>query len=289
MDIRNLEIFVEVARLGGFNRAAAQLHIAQSALSRRVANLEHEIGVDLLVRSKRGVKLTPAGTVLLAKARTLLADFEQVKNEILSEAGEPRGSVSIGFPPSLIGEASELLQLLHQRFPTLFIRSWVATTVDLNAMLLDGRIDLGIFAAIESDPVLETYPLFADGLYLYAAAGRIEGRRTTWANIADVPLILPSQPNAVRRMIDAGEAKRGRRIEVAMEVNDIALIMRLVAEGAGYTILPCSALRTVDSALYSYAEVPGVKIEWVAACLRDRPYSAAVTRIFEMLRERTRA
>ena len=89
-------------------------------------------------------------------------------------------------------------------------------------------------------------------------------------------------------MIDAAVTKRGRRIDLAMEVNDIALAMKLVANGAGYTILPRSALRTVDAELYSHAEVPGVKIEWVAACLRDRPYSAAITRIFELLQEQMR-
>jgi DNA-binding transcriptional LysR family regulator len=89
-------------------------------------------------------------------------------------------------------------------------------------------------------------------------------------------------------MIDAAVTKRGRHIDIAMEVNDIALVMKLVAEGAGCTILPYSALRTVDAGLYSHAQVPGAKIEWVAACLRDRPYSAAITRIFELLQEQLR-
>jgi LysR family nitrogen assimilation transcriptional regulator len=280
-----LEIFVEVAQLGGFNRAAAQLHIAQSALSRRVANLEHEIGVDLLIRSKRGVKLTPAGSILLEKARTLLKDFNQVKTEILSEAGEPRGAIAIGFPPSLLTEAADLLSGLRERFPTLFLQSWVATTVQLNSMLLEGKLDMAIFAAIESDPMLETYPLFADGLYLYGKSDSITQPRITWAQIAELPLLLPSQPNSVRRILDAASAKRGRRMNISMEVNDVSLVLKLVANGAGYTILPCSALRTVDAALYSYAEVPGARIEWVAACLRERPYSSAITRIFEMLKE----
>ena len=64
VEIRNLEVFVWVAQMGGFNRAAAQLHVAQSALSRRIAVLEQEIGISLLVRSRKGVALTPAGTVL---------------------------------------------------------------------------------------------------------------------------------------------------------------------------------------------------------------------------------
>ncbi|HEX3996714.1 MAG TPA: LysR family transcriptional regulator, partial [Acetobacteraceae bacterium] len=116
MNLQDLEVFMEIATLGGFNRAATHLHVAQSALSRRVARLEYEIGTPLLIRNKQGVQLTPAGAILLERSQSLLRHFDQVEAEIKAEASEPRGEVTLGLPPSLLHSASTLLSTLRSRY-----------------------------------------------------------------------------------------------------------------------------------------------------------------------------
>ena len=288
VEIRNLEVFVWVAQMGGFNRAAAQLHVAQSALSRRIAVLEQEIGISLLVRSRKGVALTPAGTVLYEQAEDLLQRFQDIKAEMLSRSSEPRGMVRIGFAPSLVEEGAKLLHLCHVRFPYIATRSSVAASTELNGMLLEGKLDVALFAATEADPQVMMRPLYSDNMFLCGPPGSVSGKNATWRNIQDLPLILPCGPNSVRRLVESAAAKRNLRLRVAMEVNDASLILKLVACGTGFTILPRSSLTLVDRQLCSFSQVSGIKIDWVAGYLRDRPPSAATASVLDLLGETAR-
>ena len=91
MDIRQLGYFVQIATLGGFNRAATRLYIAQSALSRQVKLLEEELGVELFIRKPLGIELTAAGKLLLDRSAALLQHFKQVQEEVIAESGVVRG------------------------------------------------------------------------------------------------------------------------------------------------------------------------------------------------------
>jgi LysR family nitrogen assimilation transcriptional regulator len=283
MEFRDLEVFVEIARLGGFNRAAAQLHIAQSALSRRVGLLEHEIGTALFLRSKRGVRLTPAGTYLLSRAEGLLHRFDQVRAEALSEAGEPRGNISIGFPPSLIQHASLVVSSLRGAFPLLFVRSWVATTVELRKMLVNGTLDVAVFAATENDPLIGTAGLFKDVLHLTYPKSMVLSQSVTWKMVSSVPLILPGRPNSIRVMVDDAAAKRHLRLNVIAEVNDIALLLELIQNGEGCGILPNSVLNRIDFEHLAVKRVPQLSLHWVVGHLKEHAPSVACTRTLETI------
>jgi LysR family nitrogen assimilation transcriptional regulator len=289
MEFRDLEVFVEVARLGGFNRAAAQMHIAQSALSRRVGVLEHEIGTALFLRNKRGVRLTPAGTYLLGRAEGLLHSFEQVRAEALSEAGEPRGNISIGFPPSLIRHASRVVSSLRGAFPLLFVRSWVATTVELRKMLVNGTLDVAVFAATENDPVIGTTGLFHDGLHLTSPKSMALSRSVTWKMLSSLPLILPGRPNSIRVTVDAAAAKRHLRLNVIAEVNDIALLLELIETGEGCGILPNSALNRINLEHLTVKRIPQLSLHWVVGHLKEHTLSVACTRTLETIQALTTA
>ena len=90
MDLRQLRYFIAVAERGGFAAAASTLNIAQSALSRHVKELEHELGGRLLERGARGVSVTESGKVLLARSRWLLGTIDDIKAEVRTENREPR-------------------------------------------------------------------------------------------------------------------------------------------------------------------------------------------------------
>lgn len=285
MDVRSLEIFVEVATYGGFNRAAAKLNIAQSALSRRLSNLEHEIGTQLLERSKRGVKLTAAGALLLDRSQSLLRHFGQVRSEMLAEAKEPRGQLELGLPPSLQFDTSRMLATLKSRYPGLFIRAWVATSVELRSLLLSGNLDLMVYATVDAETLLATHPLFTEPLLIIGPAGSnlAEGKGSEL--LADVPLILTSRPNSVRMLIDSWAARRHINLDVVMEINDVPLTLSLVEEGAGFTILPNSAIATRDPARLTYTSLPDLTFTWAMAYSKERPLSMANKCAIEVIRE----
>ena len=101
MDLRQLRYFVAVAERGGFGAAASALNVAQSALSRHIKQLEHELGGELLERGARGVSVTESGKVLLARGRWLLGAVDDVKAEVRTENRDPSGTVRLGAPSSL--------------------------------------------------------------------------------------------------------------------------------------------------------------------------------------------
>ncbi len=285
MDFTSLEMFVEVATAGGFNRAASKLHIAQSAISRRIARLEHDLGAQLLVRTKRGVRLTPAGALLLERSRALLRHYRQVQSEMLAEASEPRGELAIGLPPSLNRHSAVLLRALRELYPLLFVRTWVATSVDLRTMLLAGKLDLAVYATSEEDRLLTTQPLFSEALRLVGPPGGVDGSHGSWDAIAGLPLILTSRPNSLRLLVDAAAARHHCRLSVVMEVNDVYLLTDLAEQGAGFTILPSSAVGEPRAGRVSSVELPPAALSWVVAHSGEKPLSVAAERAISLIRE----
>jgi LysR family transcriptional regulator, nitrogen assimilation regulatory protein len=281
MDVRSLRAFVEIAEAGGFNRAATNLHVAQSALSRRIGRLEDEIGTPLLIRTKRGVRLTPAGALLLDKSGALLRHFEQVEAEILAEANEPRGELSIGLPPSLHIYSTELLAALRQKYPRMFVRTWVATSVDLRTLLLSGKLDLAVYASSEEDTLIAVTPLFMEPLRLLGRSGSLAAGLSSWEAIGNLPLMLTSRPNSVRLAVESAAARHRCRLDVILEVNDVPLLTHLVRKGVGYSILPASALHGMAPEEIDSAELPGAGLSWVVAHSRERPLSTAAKKAIE--------
>jgi molybdenum-dependent DNA-binding transcriptional regulator ModE len=131
MDLRQLRYFVAVAERGGFAAAASTLNVAQSALSRHVKELEHELGGKLLERGARGVSVTESGKVLLARGRWLLKTIDDIKAEVRTENGEPSGTVRIGAP-------SSLADILYAPFAQLFIKQFPRVRLELSEGLTEG-------------------------------------------------------------------------------------------------------------------------------------------------------
>src|ERR1700760_3935397 len=96
MEFRHLRYFVAVVQERQFVRAAAELHVAQSALSQQIRDLERELGAELLVRDRRGVTMTPAGEVLLGHARLLLEQADLARDEIAQMTGVISGTLRVG-------------------------------------------------------------------------------------------------------------------------------------------------------------------------------------------------
>src|SRR5215470_7026620 len=148
MDLRQLRYFVAVAERGGFGAAASALNVAQSALSRHIKLLEHELGGALLERGARGVSPTEAGKVLLARGRWLLGALDDIRAEVLIENREPSGTVRLGAPSSLADIFyAPLARLFADRFPKIRLELSDGLTEEMSDRLLKGELDLAIVTA----------------------------------------------------------------------------------------------------------------------------------------------
>lgn len=248
MNLKQLEVFVHVAELGSFTRAADFLRTAQPALSRQVRSLEVELRQHLLIRNGRGVAPTEAGRRLLAHARGILHQVERAREDLAEMRGEPVGQVALGLPPT-VGRVLtvRLVDAFRDRHPLATLGISEGLTVNIAEWLAAGRIDVGLLYNPVPSAALETRPLIAEPLYLIGPArGRAArarpGAPIALKEVAAHPLIVPSRPNSVRMLIESRLAEIGERIDVALEIDGIQAILDLVARGHGYAVLSLNAI-----------------------------------------------
>lgn len=285
LSMRHLEIFQQVTHHGGFNRAAAHLHIAQSALSRHVQQLEADLGVALFERSGRGVQLTPAGEILSLRVDSLLRQFRQTRDELIAKADIPRGELAIGLPPSMQDVGSRLLAEYHKAHPDVALTVQISTSIELREWLLSGHVDVAVFGILEPETVLESYPFQRDQVYAMGAAGSLlTGQQIDIKSLSDLPLILTSPPNSMRLLVDHAAQRLNLSLDVIMNVNSIPLLIDLVRDGLGYTVLPSSAIRgPMKSGQFVSSPIKHMSYSWAVSNSRERPLSAAGRRFRTMV------
>jgi len=155
MDLRQLRYFCAVAQARNFTRAAAALHIAQPPLSRQIQLLEEQLGVQLILRDSRPLRLTDAGRVFHEQALQILGRVEQMQAATRRVGLNERSVLSIGFVAStLYGGLPLLVRKLRQHSPELDIRLLEMTSIQQIEALKDGRIDFGMGRIRHQDAIV---------------------------------------------------------------------------------------------------------------------------------------
>ncbi len=293
MDLKQLEYFVRVAELGSFTRASIVLGVAQPALSRQVRLLEVELRQNLLLRNGRGVSTTDAGKLLLEHGRGILHQVEHAREALARVRGAVVGQVALGLPPSLARILTvPLTREFRVRFPesSLSIREGLSMTMAESLVL--GRLDLALMynAAATSD--IEIEPLFEEELFLIARKTPKGAKRPLpLRELARLPLVIPSRPNAIRMRIEAELANLGLRPHVALEVDGISAIHDLVADGAGVAVLTMSAVRTFsrpDAFVVRRIVAPVLRCEVVLGTSSHRPATLIQRSVADLVRATVR-
>jgi LysR family transcriptional regulator, nitrogen assimilation regulatory protein len=265
MDLRQLEYFVRVAELGSFTRAAQQLRIAQPALSRQVRLLEVELRQNLLVRNGRGALPTEAGKLLMAHGRGILHQVDRAKEELGRARGGLSGRVAVGMPTSVARVlAVPLTREFRKQLPQATIAISEGLSVAMQEALVNGRLDIALLYNASATPDVELVPLLEEALYLVQPAAAQSAKAETKAktktprstlptkkakpakvklqDIAQLPLVIPTRPNAIRNLVETRLGDLGLRPSIALEIDGVSAILELVADGAGYAVLPQSAV-----------------------------------------------
>ena len=248
MDLKQLEYFVRVAELGSFTRASIALDIAQPALSRQVRLLEVELRQNLLVRNGRGATPTEAGKLLLEHARGILHQVDRAREELGRVRGALAGRVAIGLPPSLARVLTvPLTRAFRQQMPDAQLSISEGLSTAMQESLVNGRLDIAVLynaqpaAGIESSPLLDEDLLLVQrrppGLPEDPPPPPIPLRE-----VARLPLVIPSRPNAIRMHVESEMAGIGCRPTIALEIDGVSAILDLVADGAGNAILSGNAV-----------------------------------------------
>ena len=248
MDLKQLAYFVRVAELGSFTRASQALDVAQPALSRQVRLLEVELRQSLLIRNGRGATPTEAGRLLLEHGRGILHQVERAREELGRVRGSLAGRVAIGLPPSLARVmAVPLTRAFRQQLPEASLSISEGLSATMQEWLATGRLDIAVLYNALPAPETEITPLRDEDLFLVQKrpAGLAEeppAPPIPLAEVALLPLVIPSRPNAIRMHVETEMANIGCRPLVALEIDGVGAILDLVADGAGAALLSSNAV-----------------------------------------------
>jgi DNA-binding transcriptional LysR family regulator len=198
-DLRRLQYFLAVARERNFTRAAAQLHVAQPALSRQVRLLEEELGVELLHRTTHEFELTEAGAFLLDRGPAVLAAADELWRGARTYGSGERGSIVIAYGASASYEtAPKLLEALASRHPGVQITTSVKSVTEMVAGVTEGSIDLGLIRCPPADSRLEARAIRREpqGLLVRRDHRLADGATAAVADLADEHVLLhPREAN----------------------------------------------------------------------------------------------
>jgi LysR family nitrogen assimilation transcriptional regulator len=240
VQLRHLRYFVKIVEAGSFSRAAATIHVAQPALSQQIAELERELGVNLLHRSARGVRPTTAGEVLFREASAILRQMEQLPGVVRSAGGEIQGIVSLGMSSTLASFLSgPFLGACRGALPKVTLRLITGDSVMLKSRIEAGTLDLAAVFEDEPLPGFVRQPLFRQRLYLIRREPLPNNATViSMAQLAKQPLILPAQPNVSRDLLDRVFAAAGLTPNMVAEADVLSSMLSAVQTGMGDTILP---------------------------------------------------
>ena len=293
MDLRQLEYFVRVAELGSFTRAAVALDIAQPALSRQVRLLEVELRQSLLTRNGRGATPTEAGKLLLEHGRGILHQVQRAREELGRVRGALAGRVAIGLPPSVAKMmAVPLIREFRKRMPEASLSISEGLSVAMHESLTTGRLDIALLYNASPSPGVELTPLLEEPLFLvqpHTGKGALaKPKPITLRALAELPLVIPSRPNAIRMLVESEMAQLGCRPEVALEIDGVAAILDLVKDGAGSAILSRNAVLTSSDPrafVCRPTTSPPLKSKLVVAMSSQRPATLTQKAMLELIQQ----
>jgi LysR family transcriptional regulator, nitrogen assimilation regulatory protein len=294
MDLKQLEYFVRVAELGSFTKAAIALDVAQPALSRQVRLLEVELRQNLLTRNGRGAVATEAGKLLLEHGRGILHQVERAREELGRVRGALAGRVAVGLPPSVAKRLTvPLVREFRQRMPEATVSIGEGLSAGMLESLATGRLDIALVYNAAPSADVELTPLLEEPLYLvqrHAGAGAPPARPRPIAlrEVAKLPLVIPSRPNAIRMLVETELAAIGCRPQVALEIDGVPAMLDLVADGAGSAILSRNAVATsAHPQAFSLRPIgsPPLRSKLLLAMSSQRPATLTQKAMLQLMQE----
>ena len=244
IDAYSLRLFVSTARAGSIVRGAAREHIAPSALSRRLSDLEHAFETALLVRSPRGIELTDAGRLVLARGEQIDDDLQALVREVQTEGEVVRGTVRLCANMSaVIGFLPERLRAFMATYPQVEISLQEQDTRDVIRTCLDDRADVGVGVEMQTPAGLESWHFAVDPLQVVLPAGHALAKRKaiSFAQALERPLIGVHQGGALDRSLHGRAAALHQPFAPTVTVSSFDAVCRMVEAGLGIAVIPQSA------------------------------------------------
>ena len=259
MNLRALRYFVAVADAGSFTAAAAAVAVAQPALTRQLRELEADLGVQLLLRLPRGVRLTPAGVTLYESAQRMLAEAARVRQLLANRQVDNQASVVLGASPTLARVLLPgLFESCQRGVSGIQLRAREAFTPALLDWLERGIVDMAIVTNPDVGRPLSLFPLLGEPFALVSHASLGIAPVISIRQLAAVPLLVTSLH---RGLVERQLLPLGGRLNVRAEIDSVDSIRELVLHGPWATVMPISVFKDPSAARsVVISEITGVQL-----------------------------
>jgi DNA-binding transcriptional LysR family regulator len=249
MEFRQLTYFLAAAQTQNFRKAAEICYVAQSALSRQIAALEEELGVELFRRVDRRVVLTGAGQEFAVYARNALDELQKGQQAAHELAAGQRGTILLGCIEALaVTFLPPIFAEFHARFPHVRLKVRVGGADDLMRQIEGGELDFGLIF----DPTLHSELLVIHELFRQPVLCAIAPQHPlaqeldqplTFAQVIEHPLIVLGEGFSMRRITQAIFQKHGQQLQPLVEIDSVEGMKELVKKGIGICLTPAALLR----------------------------------------------
>jgi len=290
MDLRQLRYLVALAEERHFSRAAARENIAQPALSQQIRRLEDEFGLPLVQRTTRRVSMTDAGTLLVGRARRILAEVEAAEAEMQEVRGVHSGHVTVGALHTMGPiDVSLALALFYARHPGVELTVREQSSEELAEMLRVDELDLAFLSVTER---IESHGLGLEQLVSEELVAVMPQRhrlakrqRVRMRELAGDEFISYREGSRLRELLVSAGRQAGFEPRVRLESNESQRIRQLVARGLGVAVLPRSDVEGAgaDIAVATLTE-PKLSRDITLAWRAERRHSPAAAEFLQLAR-----
>ena len=243
IEVRQLRYFRSLAREQHFRRAAEAENISQSTLSEQILRLEDVLGVSLLDRRQRRVRLTPAGELLALRSDALLGSLHQLVEEVRQAAGVSRQVLRIGYSEMAVGTLMPtILHAFRERHPAIETVLSEQSSNGAERALLDGSYDCLFVPGTNQPPAIAALELGQEPVLacLPALSALAVKPRLALMDLAEQPLILPDESSKLSSYIEGEMVRAGIVPRIAARAVRALSMLTLVAAGAGVAFIPRS-------------------------------------------------
>ncbi|HWY23932.1 MAG TPA: LysR family transcriptional regulator [Nevskia sp.] len=288
VSLRQMKLFLAVARERNFSRAGSRVGLSQPAVSRSIRELEEQLGLRLLDRTTREVALTEAGVKLSGALDRLIDELENVLLEARSAGEQHRGKVRVASAPTPSAALMPgYISASARRYPgiTLTMRD------QSQQLVLDsvrgGEVDFGVAIEPQQAEDLHVERIMSDSFRLVCRADHALARRARlpWTALDGAKLVLLDYSSGSRPLIDRALAERGVRCEVVQEVGHLSTAFRMIEAGIGISVVPALFLPAPQSGLVSLPLTPRVSRGIVLLRRRNRSLSPAAEAVWRLMAE----
>jgi DNA-binding transcriptional LysR family regulator len=249
IDFLGIQAFLAVAESGSFALAAQRLHLSQTAISHRMRKLEESLGVELIVRTSRGIALTQAGNALLPRARTAVQQLEVSCEDVRKHGQDVTRWLAFGCLPTVsVSILVPLLQRLQAAHPQVQVRLFDSSPVEIAELVDAGTAAFGITVAGGVPERLALQPLAREPFVLVCPAQHplAAQRGVPWSDLQAQPLIRISLPSGNSMTIDDALGPLREQLRWRYEAQRTNMAVEMVRGGLGLTVVPKLSVRAGD-------------------------------------------